>query len=201
MRLITVLFVFGISSLAGARDVVPTTKGGESLPVIREREVPQEIKDNKVAYEALKRNLGIKDEELSRTDVLEIIAVKFAGILDKLSADVACNANNIKILEQNTLALEQRIQANEKKLKDQDVKIRTMDSDLTKLFDWQYKVDNELYKTDGMCWRMDQVERSVKSNESDIEILDKAIRNQKAVNESQDNDIRELAWAIRRLGN
>ena len=87
-------------------------------------------KANQDAYNSLKENLGIKDKELSRVDVLEIIAVRFAGILDGLAADVARNEANIRILDNNAAQLAKQIDDSEKKIKSQEDILQSHDQDL-----------------------------------------------------------------------
>ena len=160
--------------------------------------VPALIKENAAQYKALRKRLDISDTDLSRTDVLELIALSYAGMMDGINAKVADLERRVRTLEDKTRDLRTDTDKLKDKSEEMQRQIAAMDGDINKIFDCYNKLQDEVRNElciDGIASKfkelkdnvsndldahartINSIQRGVNQNASDIQSLDRAIRN------------------------
>ena len=155
------------------------------------------VKENAAQYKALRKRLDILDADLSRTDVLELIALSYASMMDGINAKVSDLERRVRTLEDKTRDLRtdtDELKDKSKKMQDQ---ITAMDGDLNKIFDCYNKLQDEVrneFCVNGIASKLKElkddvsndlnahtraistIQQGVNQNASDIQSLDRAIR-------------------------
>lgn len=159
----------------------------------------------KLKYKELKKSLEITDKELTPVEVLEVIALRYAEMLDKAQENFNVLDRRISELEKDSVLLKteldktnQRLYKAEQNIITLNATVKAQNEDLDKIFDWSSKVDDELFNGSalgaigGIRQSVKKNTGNIESNAADIQALSRDIRNQQQA-------INNLSWAIRNL--
>lgn len=130
-------------------------------------------------YRVLKKSLELDKEELSQTELLEAVAVKFAGMFDQANTMIERLSARTLALEAENRMLKARLDENEKRLanaekriEDAEARLKSFDDDLNKAFKWMNKADGDLYNEIGFG-----IGAKVKKLDSQVNKLDAQVNN------------------------
>ena len=153
-------------------------------------------------YKALKKSLDLPNEELTATETLEAIAVKFAKAFDETDNRLGRLSDRTKTLEIASHEMERKMEDAERRLKSIEERLASIeervelhDKDLTKIFNWADKIDGEIHNEfgNGIGSKVAQLDKQV-NNWCDG--LEKQMENLRSVVNSHAADIRSLFQAI-----
>lgn len=184
-RLAIVLLLACVAGIAGAKD----------------EPIPELIQANAEQYKALKKRLGVTDKELSRVDVLELVALSYAGMLDQLNNKAADLERRVASLEVKTKDLRtdtDDLKDSSKKMQEQ---IKEIDADLTKLFDAHNKLNDQVNNgldSNSIVSKLGQLRNDVAndldSHAKSIEAAQRGVNNNASAIQGLYNEIRSLRF-------
>ena len=151
------------------------------------------------AFEVLKKNLGIDDPDISRTEVLEIIALSYAAMFERVQGNIVDLDRRAGALEKESKNL--RSDTDELKRAHKELKERVdgIDADVTKIFDCYNKLNDEVrneFQVGGIAYKLKQLRDDVAS---DIDAHAQSIeKNQRNIQQNA-AAIQSLDFAIRSL--
>lgn len=123
-------------------------------------------------YRILKETFKLDKDELSRTETLEAVVVKFAELFERTNVLIAQQTERISALEAENFKLKVKLDESEKRIANAEARLKLFDDDLNKVFKWMNKVDDDLYNEIGFG-----IGGRVKRIEGKLEKLDAQINN------------------------
>jgi len=159
----------------------------------------------KLKYKELKKSLQVNDKDLTPTEVLEEIALRYAEMFDKAQENFASLDQRVSQLERDSAIIRDelvktigRVDKAEKNIAMLTQTVKDQNADLDKLFSWSEKVEDELFNgislgaIGGLRQEVKNNKQNISDNSSDIKTLSSQLQ-------SQARAINELGFAIRSL--
>lgn len=152
----------------------------------------------KLKYKELKQSLKLEVEELTPTEVLEVIAVRYAEMFDKAQENFIAIDNRLSALEIELANVKKSLGQTAMRVDKAEEAIKAQNDDLDKLFSWTSKIENELF--DGVSYGAGQSikssvlqnARGVDDNASDVQKLKIELQNHARAINSLDAAVRSL---------